>query len=370
MGEKGTIPVIEDVKVTLRGSIDPHDPSGVRTHIYKLILPQKPGKLIVQGMFYGLEEYDMSWDEWIDVRDLESSFRFKSFHPRHGRIEGEVLFTQPPKPVALEIHAFSRKIRYEITIQFHGEMAPEQPPETPPIYEPEKPEERFDVGKWLEYALRKILRDEEAPSCNPSNTRLLVLILATIYTMTLASFDKWAVILGLTPIPSIFLNQPWRIFTYTWLHAPITETINGIVVPHAHIAFNILYLWVFGDNVECRLGHGKYLAYYLILGIITGLGEVLWLHIIGEGLKPIVIVGASGAISGIMGLYFSFFPKNHVIFFGKRMTAWTFLALWFLGQIALLFSVSGTIAVAAHITGFLAGVVLGEAEKYAEREIC
>ena len=155
-----------------------------------------------------------------------------------------------------------------------------------------------------------------------------------------------------------------------WLHAPITETINGIVVPHAHIAMNILFLWVFGDNVECRLGHGKYLAYYLILGILAGLGEVAWLHIMGLGFQPIIIVGASGAISGIMGLYLSLYPKNHVIVFGKQLKAWNFLILWFLGQIALLFQIGITIAVAAHITGFLAGVILGEAEKYAEQEIC
>jgi len=197
-----------------------------------------------------------------------------------------------------------------------------------------------------------------------------VLILATIYTMTLASFDKWASVLGLTPIPAIFLNQPWRIFTYMWLHAPITETVNGIIVPHAHIAFNILFLWVFGDNVECRIGHGKYLAYYIICGIASGLGEILWLYSIGLGLQPIIIIGASGAISGIMGMYLILFPRNHVIFFGKRLKAWNFLILWFLGQIALLFQTGITIAVAAHITGFLVGAILAEAEKYVEREIC
>jgi len=142
------------------------------------------------------------------------------------------------------------------------------------------------------------------------------------------------------------------------------------VVPHAHIAFNILFLWVFGDNVECRIGHGKYLAYYLICGVISGAGEVLWLHTIGLGFQPIIIVGASGAISGIMGMYLILFPKNHVVFLGKRVKAWNFLILWFLGQIALLFQTDITVAVAAHITGFVVGMILGGAEKYVEQEIC
>ena len=370
MAEKGIVPITEGVKVTLRGTIDPGGPSGIKHHSYTLRLPQKPGKLYVTCKFHGFEDLGTYYQAFIDVRDADTSLLIKRGYSVDGIANVIVEFVMPPKPVLLEIYSFYKRVEYEAIIRFHGETPQPQPPEPPPTPEPEPPEEKFNLGKWLEYALRKILRDEEPPSCNPANTRLLVLILAAVYTMTLASFNEWAGILGLTAIPSILFTQPWRLFTYMWLHAPITATINGVLVPHAHIAFNTLFLWVFGDNVECRLGHGKYLAYYLILGIIAGLGQVLWLHIIGEGLKPIIIIGASGAISGIMGLYFSFFPRNHVICFGKRMTAWTFLALWFIGQIALLFSASGTVAVAAHVTGFLAGVVLGEAEKYAEREIC
>jgi len=369
MADKGLIPVVEDVKITLRGTIDPNSPSGIKHHSYTLRLPQKPGKLYVACKFHGLEGLGTYYGAFIDVRDADTSLLIKRGYSVDGVASVVAEFIMPPKPVLLEIYSFYKRVEYEAIIRFHRETPHEQPPETPPTSEPEKPEEKFNVGKWLEYALRKILRDEEPPSCNPANTRLLVSILAMIYIATLASFDKWASILGLMPIPAVFLSEPWRIFTYMWIHAPITQTINGLTVPHAHIAFNVLYLWVFGDNVECRLGHGKYLAYYILCGILAGLGEILWLHIIGEGLKPIIIVGASGAISGIMGLYFSFFPKNHVIFFGRRMTAWIFLALWFLGQVAALFHTVGTVAIAAHVVGFLSGVVLGEAEKYIEREL-
>ena len=111
-------------------------------------------------------------------------------------------------------------------------------------------------------------------------------------------------------------------------------------------------------------------AYYLLCGVASGVGEVLWLHTIGLGFQPIIIVGASGAISGIMGMYLILFPKNHVVFLGKRVKAWNFLILWFLGQIALLFQTNITVAVAAHITGFMVGMILGGAEKYVEQEIC
>ncbi|MHA1711149.1 MAG: rhomboid family intramembrane serine protease [Candidatus Freyarchaeota archaeon] len=320
--------------------------------------------------------YNDIWATWVNITDVWHENKIKTIiedtpaHPKFNKLRYRITLDPYQLPAGFK-GIFEVTAEVEITKEEQEQpptQPPEQPPEQPPS-PPSPPSEPFNVGKWLEYALRKILRDEEPPSCNPANTRLLVSILATIYIATLATFSKWAAILGLVPIPNIFFGQPWRLFTYMWLHAPIVETINGMVVPHAHIAFNVLFLWVFGDNVECRLGHGKYLAYYLICGLLAGLGEVLWLHIIGEGFKPIVIIGASGAISGIMGLYLSFFPKNHVITFGKRLPAWNFLILWFLGQIALLFNVSGTVAVAAHITGFLAGVVLGEAEKHAEREI-
>ena len=158
-------------------------------------------------------------------------------------------------------------------------------------------------------------------------------------------------------------------FTHMWLHYPIIETINGLVIPHAHIAMNVLFLWVFGDNVECRLGHGKYLAYYLILGVLAGLGQVLWCHVIGLGLAPICFIGASGAISGIMGMYLVFYPRNHVIFLGRRMYALSFMALWFLGQVGMLFSMNQMVGVASHITGFIIGIVFAIFEKRMEEEL-
>lgn len=242
------------------------------------------------------------------------------------------------------------------------EVPPETPPEIPPE-EPEKPTEPFDLGKWLEWALRKILRDKEPPACTPHNTWLLASILTVIYMSTLADIDYWCSILGLIALPSILFGEFWRVFTYMWLHYPTVQIFDGMVIPHAHIALNILFLWVFGDNVECRVGYGRYIAYYIICGVVAGLGQVAWLHIIGIGFEPILIIGASGAISGILGLYLILFPKNTVIFMEKEMRAWYFILLWFLSQIAMLFQLKLEVAVAAHITGFITGAILGLLEK-------
>jgi len=239
-----------------------------------------------------------------------------------------------------------------------------KPPEERPPSQPEKPSEPFDVGGWIEYGLRKILRDEEPPSCFPSTTRLLVALLAMIYTAALPQIDVWVRALGLVAIPAVLIGEPWRLLTHIFLHYPMMGEVGGLIIPHAHIAMNTLFLWVFGDNVECRVGKGRYLGYFLVLGVLAGLGQVLWMHAVGLGFAEIYVVGASGAISGLMGMYLVFWPGNRVVFLGKRMSAWLFLVLWFLGQVGMLFSLGLGVAVAGHVTGFICGLVFGYAEKH------
>ena len=223
--------------------------------------------------------------------------------------DGVAPWEYPEWSAVLEIHCWVDVVKVEEP----APPTPPSPPTEPPISPPEPPVEPFNLWKWLQYGLRKILRDEELPSCPADITKLLVVAMALIYLQTITNIDYWVKVLGLVPIPAILVGEPWRLFTHMWLHYPMVEAVNGLVIPHAHIAFNVLFLWVFGDNVECRLGHGKYLAYYLILGVLAGLGQVLWLHVIGLGLTPIYIIGASGAISGVMGMYLVFYPRNHVM---------------------------------------------------------
>jgi membrane associated rhomboid family serine protease len=134
----------------------------------------------------------------------------------------------------------------------------------------------------------------------------------------------------------------------------------------AHLGGNMLYLWIFGDNIENRLGHFRYLVFYLLVGIIASLSFVFSEAILGHNLlQP--SLGASGAISGVLGAYILLYPKRRVtVFFGfflLSVPAIVVLGLWILFQVlnglgTLGGQESGGIAYAAHIGGFIAGLIL------------
>jgi membrane associated rhomboid family serine protease len=129
-----------------------------------------------------------------------------------------------------------------------------------------------------------------------------------------------------------------------------------------HIAGNMLFLWIFGDNVEDFFGHFTYLFFYLVCGIGAGLLHVLFnLH------SNIPAVGASGAISGIMGAYILLYPRARILtlvfIFPIPVPAVIFLGLWYVMQFLSGLNVlgggaSGGVAVWAHIGGFLLGMLL------------
>ena len=146
-----------------------------------------------------------------------------------------------------------------------------------------------------------------------------------------------------TPVLSMFLHGSWT-----------------------HIIGNSLYLWVFGNNVEDSMGRGRFLAFYLVTGVIAGLAQVAI-----NPSSPVPTVGASGAISGVMGAYLVLYPRNRVRtyippIFLFRFPAWAVLVIWFGSQVlsalpelsTLRRDVSGGVAVFAHIGGFIAGALL------------
>ncbi len=125
-----------------------------------------------------------------------------------------------------------------------------------------------------------------------------------------------------------------------------------------HIAGNMLFLWIFGDNIEDRMGRIRYLIFYLICGIIASLSHVLvnWNSVIPS-------LGASGAISGVLGGYILLYPKRRVrvIIFRifTEVPAYVAIGLWFVMQLLQsFFDAGGGMAYAAHIGGFLAGLIL------------
>ncbi|MGB9792027.1 MAG: rhomboid family intramembrane serine protease [Thermacetogeniaceae bacterium] len=131
-----------------------------------------------------------------------------------------------------------------------------------------------------------------------------------------------------------------------------------------HILGNMLYLWIFGDNVEDRMGHLPYLFFYLLVGIAGSIA-----HILANPGSQVPIIGASGAIAGVLGAYFISYPRSRILtllplpFFITliEVPAFFFLPFWFILQ--LLNGISTNLAANpvawwAHIGGFLAGMLL------------
>jgi rhomboid family protein len=160
---------------------------------------------------------------------------------------------------------------------------------------------------------------------------------------------------GLQPTPlSVYLTLLVSLFMH-----------GGI----AHIAGNMLYLWIFGDNIENTLGHVRYLAFYLVCGVLASLAHV-FTTAATHGNMLVPSLGASGAISGVLGAYTLLFPGRRVrMLMGRtttEMPAWVAIGVWFLFQVVaglglLGGSSGGGVAYAAHVGGFVAGLVLVKA---------
>ncbi|MEX0610992.1 MAG: rhomboid family intramembrane serine protease [Pirellulales bacterium] len=162
---------------------------------------------------------------------------------------------------------------------------------------------------------------------------------------------------GLQPTPiSVYIT----LLTSMFMHGGI-----------AHLLGNMLFLWIFGDNVEDTLGHLRYLLFYLVCGLIASLAHVFTtVAMSGAGSEESLIpsLGASGAISGVLGGYIMLHPHRRVTVFMFRMItqvpAYVAIGLWFLFQLLSGLgalgegSQAGGVAYAAHIGGFIAGLVL------------
>ena len=161
---------------------------------------------------------------------------------------------------------------------------------------------------------------------------------------------------GLGPTPgSVYLT----LFTSMFMHGGF-----------AHIAGNMLFLWIFGDNIEDRLGHVKYVIFYLLCGLIAGLSHVFATGVFATSEASLLVpsLGASGAISGVLGAYILLHPKRRVTVilfrFLTDVPAYVAIGIWFAFQLISGLgmlgggSQQGGVAYAAHIGGFLAGLVL------------
>lgn len=143
---------------------------------------------------------------------------------------------------------------------------------------------------------------------------------------------------------------------------PVWFTLLTAIFMHGsfmHLFGNMLYLWIFGDNLEDRLGHLRYGIFYLVCGLVASLS-----HVVVNTDSFIPSLGASGAISGVMGGYLLLFPRRRVrVIMGRGISevpAFVALGIWIAFQVisSLTSGAEAGIAFAAHIGGFIAGLVL------------
>lgn len=200
------------------------------------------------------------------------------------------------------------------------------------------------------------IRDHNPSQRRPFVTWLLIAANIAMFLLTLPATeaaDAIFVRLALYPVAVMHGEYLWGLGSHMFLHA-------GLM----HLAGNMLFLWIFGDNLEDQLGHGGFLVFYLGAGLAAAAAQIAAMpH------STVPMVGASGAIAGVMGGYLLMFPRARVdvvaifiVFFKVfTMPAWVMLGVWFAIQIfagVTMSSDGGGVAYWAHAGGFLAGVFL------------
>jgi len=211
------------------------------------------------------------------------------------------------------------------------------------------------------------LRDDIPSSRVPivNFTLLGACVLVFLWQLSLGQegFERAVVSLGVIPATLLgdaelpanlrLIPPEATVFTSMFMH-------GGLL----HLAGNLLYLWIFGDNVEDAMGHGRFLVFYLACGIAAALAQAL-----PDPDSTIPMIGASGAISGVLGAYLLLYPRARVLvliplgFFSQivHLPAVFVLGLWFVLQLVsslLADAAQGGVAFGAHIGGFVAGMAL------------
>ncbi len=200
------------------------------------------------------------------------------------------------------------------------------------------------------------LKDDNPRSRPPVFTvGLIVLNLVAFYYEKKFGLNNVVFQLGVIPANIIERRELHTLVTSMFLHGG-----------YLHLGSNMLYLWIFGDNIEGYLGHSRFLVFYLFCGFVA-----VFTHIYFSSISEIPMVGASGAISGLLGAYLVKYPKARVLVVIpivwfltiRKIPAYAVLGFWFVMQ--LLYGLSslgipqgGGVAFWAHIGGFAAGMLL------------
>jgi hypothetical protein len=211
------------------------------------------------------------------------------------------------------------------------------------------------------------LRDENPSSTVPVVTRAIIVLNVAVFAYQLLLGSR------LTSFVNAYALVPAHLagaFAGSAPLVPALATLFTSVFIHGgwlHLIGNMWYLWIFGDNVEDRLGHAAYLVFYLAAGLASGL-----LHTALQPSSTTPTVGASGAIAGVLGAYVVLYPRARVItlvplffFFPVvPIAAIFYLGFWFIlqifsGALSLAYGASGGVAWWGHIGGFAFGLLVG-----------
>ncbi|MEM2928005.1 MAG: rhomboid family intramembrane serine protease [Nitrososphaerota archaeon] len=202
------------------------------------------------------------------------------------------------------------------------------------------------------------LRDENPTRTKPFITWTIIIITVLVFIWQFQNNMNEEIIYNYGEIPILILKgeKLYTLITSIFLHGSIL-----------HIFGNMLYLFVFGDNVEDRFGHFKFLILYFLFGIAGSLTHSIIAYTSDSTDLLIPAIGASGAISGILGAYIVLFPKARIIsivpsyFFIRiaRIPAIFFIGFWFILQFLYgVLSVTTGVAYWAHIGGFISGFII------------
>lgn len=210
------------------------------------------------------------------------------------------------------------------------------------------------------------LKDDSPSALKPYVTITLIAACTCVFLWqrTLDPVSSRNAVAALGAVPAVLLTDARLPADLTWVPrfaSPFTSMfLHG---GWMHLLGNMLFLWIFGDNVEDAMGHAKFLAFYLLCGVAAVAAQAL-----ADAHSPYPIIGASGAISGVLGAYLLLYPRARVLtlvllpffFTTLRLRAMLLLMLWFAAQLVSDFAVRGgsSVAFRAHIGGFLAGMLL------------
>ena len=211
------------------------------------------------------------------------------------------------------------------------------------------------------------LRDDNPSSIVPVVSWVLIgtCVLAFLWQISLDSRDGQIAVFALGVIPAI-LFEGARLPPEVVMVPPAATVFTSMFLHGGwmHLIGNMLYLWIFGDNVEDSMGHGRFVVFYLLCGVAAVLAQSL-----PDTRSQVPMIGASGAISGVLGAYLLLYPHARVLvliplgFFTQivRLPAGLVLGLWFALQLFNSLATppgGGGVAFGAHIGGFVAGLAL------------